>query len=40
MQEINFTGNLERTGNTTILFIIKEVKGTIVDFLLTTVKVL
>ena len=31
-QRINFTGNLDREGNTTMVFIIEEVKETILDF--------
>lgn len=33
IQEINFTGNLETAGNITMIFIIKAVKGNILDFL-------
>ena len=40
IQQINFHGNLDRVGNTTIFFIIKEVKETIMDFLKETTKVL
>ena len=41
IQQINFTGNLERDGNTTmIFFIIEEVKETVLDFSNGTVKVL
>ena len=40
MQQINFTGNLEQDGNTAMLFIIEEVKETILDFSQGTVKVL
>ena len=29
---MNFTGNLERDGNTTMFFIIEEVKETILNF--------
>ena len=32
MQQINFTGNLDRAGNTTTFFIIKEANKTIRDF--------
>ena len=32
IQQINFTANLDREGNTTIFFIIKEAKETILDF--------
>ena len=38
IKQINFTGNLERTGNITKLFIIKEVKETILDFSQGTIK--
>ena len=40
-QKINFTGNLARdsVANTTMLFIIKEAKETILDFSQGTVKV-
>ena len=41
LQQINFTGNLERDGNTTmIFFIIEEVKETVLDFSNGTVKAL
>ena len=40
IQQINFTANLDRAGNTTIFFIIKEAKETIFDFSQGTVKVL
>ena len=40
IQKINFTANLDRTGNTTMLFIIEEAKETIFKFLRGTVKVL
>ena len=33
IHQINFTGNLDRAGNTAMLFIIKEAKETILDFL-------
>ena len=36
----NFTGNLNREGNTIIFFIIEETKETILDFSEGTVKVL
>ena len=39
IQQINFTANLDRTGNTTMLFIIEEAKETILDFSRGTVKV-
>ena len=32
MQQINFTGNLDRAGNKTMFFIIEEAKETILDF--------
>ena len=40
IQQINFTVNLDRAGNTTILFIIEEAKETIFEFSQGTVKVL
>ena len=40
IQQINFTANLDRNGNTTMLFIIEEAKETVLDFLQGTVKVL
>ena len=40
IQQINFTANLDRDGNTTIFFIIKQEKGTIFEFSQGTVKVL
>ena len=42
MQQLNFTGNLAREGNanTTIFFIIEEVKGTNLDYSEGTVKLL
>ena len=40
MQQINFTGNLERDGNTQMFFIIEEAKETVLDFSKGTVKVL
>ena len=39
IQQINFTANLDRAGNTTIFFIIEEAKGTISEFPQGTVKV-
>ena len=39
-QHINFTGNLNRPGNTTIFFIIDETKETVSDFSQETVKVM
>ena len=32
IQQINFTANLNRAGNTTIFFIIKEAKETVFEF--------
>ena len=40
IQEINFSANLDRDGNTTIFFIIKEAKKTILHFSQGTVNVL
>ena len=40
IQQINFTGNLDHAGNTTIFFIIKEAKETVLDFSQGNVKVL
>ena len=40
IQQINFTANLNRAGNTTMFFIIKENKETVLDFSQGTVKVL
>ena len=40
IQQINFSGNLERAGSTTIFFLIKEAKETILDFSQGTVSVL
>ena len=40
MQQINFTGNLDRVEGATMLFIIAEVKETVSDFLQGTVKAL
>ena len=39
IQQINFTGNLDRAGNTRIYFILEEAKKTILDFSKGTVKV-
>ena len=39
-QQINFSANLDRDGNTTIFFIAKEAEEAILDFSLGTVKVL
>ena len=40
IQQINFTANVDRRGNTTIFFIIEEAKETVLDFSQGTVKVL
>ena len=40
IQQINFTGNLDRTENTAVFFITEESKETIVDFSQGTVRVL
>ena len=40
IQQINFTANLDRNGNTTMFFITEEAKETVLDFLQGTVKVL
>ena len=40
IQQINFTANLDRAGNTTVYFILEEAKKTILDFSQGTVKVL
>ena len=40
IQQINFTTNLYRDGNTTMLFIIEEARETVLDFSQGTVKVL
>ena len=40
IQQINFTANLNPTGNTIMFFIIEEAKETILDFSQGTVKVL
>ena len=40
IQQINFTANLDRAGNTRIYFILEEAKETIIDFPQGTVKVL
>ena len=40
IQQITFTANLEREGNTTMFFIIEEGKETILDFPQETVEVL
>ena len=40
IQEINFTANLDRAGNTRTYFILEEVRETVLDFSQETVKVL
>ena len=40
IQQINFTANLDRAGNTRIFFIFEEAKETVLDFSQRTVKVL
>ena len=40
IQQINFTANLDRAGNTRVYFILEEAKETILDFSHGTVKVL
>ena len=40
IQQINFTANLDRAGNTWVYFILEEAKETILDFSQRTVKVL
>ena len=40
IQQINFTANLDRAGNTTIFFIIEGAKETVFEFSQSTVKVL
>ena len=40
IQQINFTANLDRAGNTRIYFILREVKETVLDFSQGTVKYL
>ena len=40
IQQINFTANLDRAGNTRIYFILKEAKETVLDFSQETIKVL
>ena len=40
IQQINFTANLDKTGNTGIYFILEEAKETIFEFSQGTVKVL
>ena len=40
IQQINFTGNLDRTGNTRVYFILEEAKETILELSQGTVKLL
>ena len=40
IQQISFTANLDRAGNTTMLFIIEEVEETVVNFSRGTIKIL
>ena len=40
VQQINFTANLDRAGNVTMLFIIEEAKETILDFSQERIKLL
>ena len=40
IQQINFTANLDRDGNTTMFFIIEEAKETALDFSQGTIRVL
>ena len=40
IQQINFTANLDRAGNTTMFFIIEQEKETIFEFSQGTVKIL
>ena len=40
IQQVNFTANLDKTGNTRIYFILEEAKETALDFSQGTVKVL
>ena len=39
IQQINFTANLDRAGNTRVYFILEEAKETILDFSQGTIKV-
>ena len=39
IQQINFTANLDRAGNATMVFFIEEAKETVLDFSQKTVKV-
>ena len=40
IQQINFTANFDKAGNTTMFFVIEEAKETLLDFSKGTVKVL
>ena len=40
IQQINFTGNLDRAGNTRVYFILEEAKETVLDFSQGIVKVI
>ena len=40
IQQINFTANVDRAGDTTMFFVIEEAKETVLDFSQGTVKVL
>ena len=40
IQLINFTGNLDRAGNTRVYFILEEAKETVLDFAQEVVKVI
>ena len=40
IQQINFTGNLDRTGNTRVYFILEEAKETVLDFSQGIIKVI
>ena len=40
IQQINFTTNLDRAGNTRLYFILEEAKETVFEFLQGTVKIL
>ena len=40
IQQINFTGNLDRAGNTTIFFVLEKAKETVLDFSQGTVRVM
>ena len=40
IQQINFTANIDRVGNTTMFFVIKQAKETVFEFSQGTLKVL